>query len=71
MAVKLYSFPYTGIHPGHCEIRDFFDSYKGADGQLMVELIHHGNALYLQEITSLKTAFDFIQLLCSYKQFYT
>ena len=45
MAVQFHTFSGGGIHSCIGKIRDLLDSGDRADGQFMVELIHHTDAL--------------------------
>ena len=46
VTVQFHSLFHGSIHPAHSKIRDFFDACNGADSQLMVEFVHHGDAFY-------------------------
>ena len=47
MAVQFHTFSGGSIHSCISKIRDLLDSGDGADGKLMVKLIHHADSLYL------------------------
>ena len=49
MTMKLHPFQLTVVYPRRPEIRRFFNSHHGADGQLVVKTVHGGKTLQLDE----------------------